>query len=119
MTTRTTYSQSHHVYFITFTCLQWLPLFEITALYDYIYDWFARLRKDSNQLIGYVIMPNHIHLLLFIPDRSKPVNDIIKEGKRFMAYEIVKWLKQLNRKDILMKLSSALTDKGKEKRKVS
>jgi hypothetical protein len=32
-------------YFITFTCLNWKELFEITSLNDNIYSWFEKLKK--------------------------------------------------------------------------
>jgi hypothetical protein len=32
-------------YFITFTCLNWKELFEITSLNDNIYSWFEKLEK--------------------------------------------------------------------------
>ena len=51
-------------YFCTFTCIQWLSLIEITNLHDNIYQWFDLLAKAGHQITGFVIMPNHLHLLL-------------------------------------------------------
>ena len=45
-------------YFITFTCCQWLPLFEINYGYDTVYKWFAYLKSKNHFLEGYVIVPD-------------------------------------------------------------
>jgi REP element-mobilizing transposase RayT len=42
--------------------------------------------------MGYVIMPNHIHVLLYFPVMPKSLNIVIGNAKRFMAYEIIKRL---------------------------
>jgi REP element-mobilizing transposase RayT len=52
------------LYFITFTCHKWLPLFEITNAYNEIYKQFDRLKLEGHYIVGYVIMPNHVHVLI-------------------------------------------------------
>ena len=44
-------------------------------------------------------MPNHVHCILFFPTDDFDLNKIVGNGKRFMAYEIIKGLqeKQLTR----------------------
>jgi len=42
--------------------------------------------------MGYVIMPNHLHVLLYFPEMPKSLNILIGNAKRFMAYEIIKRL---------------------------
>ena len=105
------------MYYCTFTCFQWLPLFEITNFYDFIYSWFDRLKKEGNTITGYVIMPNHIHFILFVHENSSEINHILKEGKRFMAYEIIKRLKNLNRNDLLIQLQAGINTKEKREGK--
>jgi hypothetical protein len=58
MAVRTPIKQTEGPYFITFTCCQWLPLFEITDGYDTVYKWFGYLKSKNHFLEGYVIMPN-------------------------------------------------------------
>ena len=50
-------------YFITVTAHRWLPLFAITNGYDVVYNWFDTLRNSGHSILGYVIMPNHLHVL--------------------------------------------------------
>ncbi len=48
------------MYFITFTCQDWLPLFQITNSYVTVYKWFDYFRTTGYHVRGYVIMPNHL-----------------------------------------------------------
>ena len=38
------------IYFIMFTCKDWLPLFELTESYDAVYKWFDYL-EDKGHLL--------------------------------------------------------------------
>ena len=53
-------------------------------------------------------MPNHVHTIQYFPKPGFNLNKIIGNAKRFMAYEIIKRLKQLNRQDILDDLSNGV-----------
>ena len=46
----------------------------------------------GNKIHGYVIMPNHIHLLIFITDRSPELKALIFNGKRFLGIGLKKIL---------------------------
>lgn len=105
------------MFFITFTCYKWLPLIEQTNSYDLVYGWFDYLKEQNHRIAGYVIMPNHIHTLIDFSVTAKKINKIIGDGKRFMAYEIIKRLKEAGKKDILAMLEKAVTSKGKAKGK--
>jgi len=92
-------------YFCTFTCINWLSLIEETDLYDHIYGWFRILSK-KHSLTGFVIMPNHLHILIHIKEDKDSINKVLANGKRFMAYEIVRRLKDNNKTDLLEILKS-------------
>ena len=96
-------------YYITFTCLSWFNLFEMTNFYDFIYQWFEKLTKFQVYNCGYVIMPNHLHMLAYTQNSERAINKIIGTGKRFMAYEIVKRLKKSGRTELLWKTADAVT----------
>src|SRR5215210_4670998 len=49
MSVRTQHGNEPTLYYITFTCYNWLYLFSITNGYDLIYKWFDYL-KDSAQI---------------------------------------------------------------------
>jgi len=87
----------------------------MTNLYDDIYNWFDILKKEGNYILGYVIMPNHLHLLLKLNENCKSINRLISEGKRFRAYAIVQRLKKLNLKEKLNVLAEGVSDVEKQK----
>jgi len=74
MAVRTPAKQAEGLYFITLTCCQWLALFEITNGYDAVYKWFDYLKSKNHFVKGFVIMPNHLHVLI---DFSKSLKVLI------------------------------------------
>lgn len=110
------HSDTFSTYFITFTCAEWIPLFEITNSYHLVYDWFVTIRKQYHcDVVAYVIMPNHLHAILHFHKPGFNLNAIISNGKRFMAYEIVKRLEATGNNIMLEKLSQLLTEREKKK----
>ena len=59
---------------------------------------------------AYVIMPNHVHSILFFPSSNYDLNKLVSNGKRFIAYDIVKRLQQDEHHDILLRLKEGLTE---------
>ena len=92
-----------------------MPLIEITQGYDMVYDWFNFLRKDGIETVAYVVMPNHLHNILYFPDENFNLNKIIGNAKRFMAYEIVNRLEQNQDVGILQLLENAVTSRERKK----
>jgi REP element-mobilizing transposase RayT len=102
MAVRITHDNNHQLHFITFTCFQWLNLFEITNGYRYVYKWFEYLRtRKGINVICYVIMPNHLHLILQLPKPDMELNKIIANGKRFLAYAMIEALVTMGQHAIL------------------
>jgi REP element-mobilizing transposase RayT len=65
-------------------------------------------------VVGYVIMPNHVHVLLFAPENHK-VNTLLANAKRFLAYEAIKKLERSGRRDLLNVLSEATRPGDRER----
>lgn len=63
-------------------------------------------------------MPNHVHVLVEFSASIKNINTIVSNGKRLMAYEIVKRLQSHNNKAIFLKLEEAVVSSDKERGKV-
>ncbi|MEL7004920.1 MAG: hypothetical protein AAFN93_19590 [Bacteroidota bacterium] len=103
------------VFFITFSCYNWISLFDITNSYDIVYNWFDILIEKGHQITGYVIMPNHIHALIALKNSSQKINTIVANAKRFMAYELIQRLKNQGHTDVLSVLSKAVTAKERSK----
>jgi REP element-mobilizing transposase RayT len=104
------------IYFITFTCYEWLPLIELSGGYNIVYNFFKVLAKQRNTILAYVIMPNHLHLLLHY-NGDKSLNTIIGNGKRFMAYEIIKGLEGKGELQVLHKLEAGVKSKDRNRGK--
>ena len=102
------------MYFCTFTCYQWLPLIEIVKGYDMVYKWFDHLREQGYGIAAYVIMPNHLHTILYFPTAGFDLNKIIGNAKRFIAYEIIKQ-EQVHEQDTLNYLTGVVTEREKKK----
>jgi putative transposase len=100
---------TNNLYFCTFTCYKWIHLFKITNLYDNIYKWFDMLCLKNIQLTAYVIMPNHLHFIAHIPKTMLNFNTILGNGKRFLAYEIIRRLEDKNLSSILLQLEKEVT----------
>lgn len=73
---------------------QMVPLIKMIDGCDIVYKWFDYLKGEGHYVIGYVIMPDHIHALIAFRNSGKPLNAIIGNGKRFIAYDLVKRLKE-------------------------
>ena len=71
-------------FFVTFTCYNWLPLIHKTEGYDVVYKWFDHVKSKGHKINGYVIMPNHVHVLISFITTGQSINTIIGNGKRFM-----------------------------------
>jgi putative transposase len=93
---------SNETYFITFTILGWQKIFVEDKYCRLILKWFDYVKNNySDKIYGYVIMPNHIHCLIYVADKSKPLPVLIFNAKRFLAYEIVKLLTSDNKTTLL------------------
>ena len=106
------------MFFITFTCHQWRWLIDKVNGYDIIYNWFVYLKSKGHFINGYVIMPNYVHALISFIHPSQSINTIIGNGKRFMAYEIIKRLEKMNEFEILQQLASNVETTRKENKKL-
>ena len=119
MSVRKTIPEYSGIYFITFTCRNWIKLFEIANAYSLVYDWFDLLKGKGHFILGYVIMPNHLHSLIsFRNTQFKSINTIVGNGKRFISYGMVNRLRQQNNNEILTRLESFVKPSDKRKGKL-
>jgi REP element-mobilizing transposase RayT len=62
-----------HLHFTTFSCYRRLPLLKSARARDVFVGELARVRERLGfRPIGYVVMPEHVHLLLSEPQRGTP-----------------------------------------------
>lgn len=93
------------MFFITFTCHEWLPLIDKVTGYNIIYNRFDHLKKKGQFINGYVIMPNHVHAFISFTHTKQSINTTVGKGKRFLAYEIIQRLEANSEVALLLQLS--------------
>ena len=62
-------------------------------------------------------MPNHVHLLIYVSKGKDTINTLLANGKRFLAYEIVKRLEDVGCADILEVLANKVTPAERDRKK--
>jgi len=116
MATRTLHQITDNTWFVTFTNHNWIPLFQITETYHLVYKWLKLINERySIKTLAFVIMPNHVHFLLHLEKSDINLNKVIGNGKRFIAYDIIKKLEESDNSELLNRLASAVTDKERAK----
>lgn len=106
MSVRKKIEVSNGVFFITFTCARWLPLLQLTDGFDAVYKWFDYLRTQKHHIVAYVLMPSHVHAMIAFSNTSTTINTIVGNGKRFIAYELIKRLDARGKEEVLAQLAS-------------
>jgi putative transposase len=62
-----------HLHFVTFSCYRRLPLLHSTRARNAFVRALGEVRREYDfKLIGYVVMPEHVHLLISEPRRANP-----------------------------------------------
>ncbi len=62
-----------HLHFLTFSCYKRLPFLKSSRSRDIFVQELGRLRTELGfRLIGYVVMPEHVHLLVDEPPGATP-----------------------------------------------
>jgi putative transposase len=62
-----------HLHFITFSCYRRLPLLKTVRARDIFVKEQGKIRDEMGfHLIGYVVMPEHVHLLISEPKEGTP-----------------------------------------------
>jgi putative transposase len=58
-----------HLHFITFSCYRRLPLLKTVRARDVFVKELGKVRDEMGfHLVGYVVMPEHVHLLMSEPE---------------------------------------------------
>jgi len=65
-----------------------------------------------------VIMPSHVHAIIAFYNTGKSINTTVSNGKRFIAYDLLKQLKENNSTLILSELNNDLNNTEKKEGKI-
>ena len=90
--TRQSYNLSNHAHFLTFSCYKRLPLLNSDKSRRWLIDSLQALRKaQSVSLLAYVIMPEHVHLLVYPRSESYQMSRILAGIKRPVSRVAREW----------------------------
>src|SRR6266571_9018118 len=62
-----------HLHFLTFSCYRRLPLLNTVRVRNLFVEALEKIRERHRFLVvGYVVMPDHVHLLISEPAKGTP-----------------------------------------------
>jgi len=91
----------YNMYFITSSIIDWVPLIINEDISKIIIESFKFCHSNKQLFIyGYVIMPNHLHMIISM-DEAKKIPYVVRDMKRHISQEITGYLSSLKgRKDL-------------------
>ncbi|HWY05432.1 MAG TPA: transposase [Candidatus Acidoferrales bacterium] len=79
-----------HLHFLTFSCYRRLPLLKTVRARDVFVRELARVRNEYGfLLVGYVVMPEHVHLLISEPRKGTP-STVLQMSKQRVSKKLRK-----------------------------
>ena len=88
MSTRHQYYGQEKLFFITTTTKNWVNIFDIDSCKKVVVDSLKFCSsKYFADIIAYVIIPNHIHVILFFQNETK-LSDFMRDFKKFSSRNI-------------------------------
>jgi putative transposase len=94
-----------NVYFITTTVMNHDNVFSINREYGLILINSLKflLKEHRSKLFAYVIMPSHLHMILYTPEGESLI-DYMRDFKKYTSVEIRKLAEKEKRIDLLKRL---------------
>ena len=84
---------------LTFSCRHHLPLLAGDSSREWFCDAVNIVSKDLNYSVwAYVIMPDHVHLLVFPNEEPYSISSYLKRLKQSVSRKAKKWLSENDRK---------------------
>ena len=91
-------------YFLTTTAYDYIPIFEDDKIKEILLDNLNYYtNKYQYKLISYVIMPEHIHFIIYDNKEVEP-NKFMRDYKKYTSYKIIEKLKSDKNDDLLYRL---------------
>ncbi len=88
-------------HFITVTVLHWIPVFTRPDTVELLFDSLRHLIVDGLKVYAYVILENHLHLIV----QSQQLDKDIARFKSYTARQIIQYLDKNNVRPILEQLA--------------
>jgi len=97
-----------HLHFVTFSCYRRLPLLKSARARDIFVRELGKARDELGfQLIGYVVMPEHVHLLIGEPKQGTP-STVLQKLKLRVARKMRNRKKPANARQFVLPFAETL-----------
>ena len=94
-----------HAHFTTINVYKRIHILENYKFCDLIIENLEYYRKKFQyKLLGYVILPDHLHMIV-IPNSRTKYSDVIRDFKKGTAFAVIKRLSNTKNQDLLDKFS--------------
>jgi REP element-mobilizing transposase RayT len=101
------FTDKHYAYFVTWTVVEWLPIFSESRYREIVLESLDYLRTNKRtQLNAFVVMSSHIHAI-FWPDDGVNLSDVTRDFKRYTSREISGEAQRQDKKELLLSFSNA------------
>ncbi|KIO51545.1 REP-associated tyrosine transposase [Flavobacterium hibernum] len=104
-------------HFITATVVDWIDVFSRQNYRDIVVDCLDFCRKNKSMILyGYVIMSNHIHMI--VQSEKGELSDLLRDFKKFTATKIIEKIKsdpESRREWMLERFKSATENHSRNK----
>jgi putative transposase len=91
-------------FFVTTTCHDWLPIFTAPAYFRVLIDSLIFVaKKYEADYLGYILMPNHLHLLIYFKKKNQ-LSNLMRDFKKFTSGEIRRLIEAEGRLELLDQL---------------
>jgi REP element-mobilizing transposase RayT len=111
--TRTRYRiyETEYPYFITSTVNSWLPVFTRQEAADVVFDSWRYLQREREfRIFGYVILENHLHMIVSAPELPA----VMHSFKSWTARKIIDLLEECGSKTLLRQLRATKLNHKKQ-----
>lgn len=106
------------IYYVTSVIYGRLPLFIRSSTIIPLIDSLNFYRyKQQFKLLGYVIMPDHVHFLVWLYGKAT-ISDIMRDFKKFTAVRLIRQAEVEQREDWLAAFKQAGAETGRSQNKV-
>jgi putative transposase len=82
------------IYFLSFSTVNWVDVFTRVIYKETIIESLEYCIANKGLVVhGYVIMTNHMHLIISRTDDGMKLSDIMRDFKKFTAFKLIKLIK--------------------------
>jgi REP element-mobilizing transposase RayT len=85
-------------YFVTFTVVEWVDIFTRDNYREIVLESLRFCQEKKGLVIhAWVIMSNHMHLIISRNENGMQLSEIVRDFKKFTASQIIKLIEENNR----------------------